>query len=248
MSWEFEFARGQHVVDCVHHVCAWSVVIRHFVQQLSGRDVRGQGRGEQLHVLPDQHVLWGDGGVVVRGVSGERAVGGGECLAGILLLQERVCACGGRVHVPDLRSRHVQQPAGAHGVLELLGGPVLGEFRGDRQRDVSELPARAVVPGGQPELQPVPCELAGCELERGAEQLRVRRRVHGAERRPVLDMRCWSVQERDGLERVCSVPGGDVFVGRGECVRLSCEYICSARPKLCRLSHQPELAGAEHRQ
>ena len=58
-------------------------------------------------------------------------------------------------------------------MLELLGGVVFGELRGDRQRDVSELSARAVVAGGQPELQPVSCKLAGCCGERVANELRL---------------------------------------------------------------------------
>ena len=59
------------------------------------------GGGERLHGLPDQLVFRGVCGLV-RAVPDERAVGGGECLAGVLLLQDRICACGGLVHLPDL--------------------------------------------------------------------------------------------------------------------------------------------------
>ena len=59
------------------------------------------GRGERVCELPKRHVFRGVG-VVVRAVPGERAVGGGERGPGVLLLQERVCACGGLVHVQDL--------------------------------------------------------------------------------------------------------------------------------------------------
>ena len=185
-----------------------------------------------MHELSDQHVfrcVGGVGGVGVRAVPGERAVGGGECLAGVLLLQERVCARGGDVDVQDLRSRHVQQPAGAHGVLELLGGSVLRALRGGRQRDVLVMSARAVVAGRESELQLVSIELAGCGGERVAEQLQLRRRVHGGKRRPVLGMRGGAVQKRDRHERVCALPGRDVFAARGKCVRLSCESVCKRR-------------------
>ena len=40
--------------------------------------------------------------VLVPGVPDERAVCGRQRVAGILLLQERICACGGLVHLPDL--------------------------------------------------------------------------------------------------------------------------------------------------
>ena len=86
------------------------------------------------------------------GVPGERDVGGGERLAGLLLLQGRVRACGGVAHVPDLQPRDVEQPDGTYGVLELLGGVVLGELRRDRQRDVRAVCADGVVARGQSEL------------------------------------------------------------------------------------------------
>ena len=69
--------------------------------QLPGWLVRVDSRGKRLRELSDQHVF-GGGGVLVPGVSGERAVCGRQRVSGILLLQERVCACGGGVHLPDL--------------------------------------------------------------------------------------------------------------------------------------------------
>ena len=68
------------------------------VYHLFSRDVF-TGGDERLHGLSDQHVFRCVC-VGLPGVPGERDVGGGECLAGILLLPERVCACGGLVHVP----------------------------------------------------------------------------------------------------------------------------------------------------
>jgi hypothetical protein len=128
------------------------------VSQLYSRVVLVRRRREQcgrVHGLPDQHVFRGVG-VLVSAVPGERGVGGGQRVAGVLLLHERVCACDRLVHVQDLRSRHIQQSTRSHGVLELLAWLVLFELRSDRQRDVSRVCARTVVAGGQPELQLVP--------------------------------------------------------------------------------------------
>ena len=75
-------------------------------------------------------------------------------------------------------------------MLKLLAWLVLRDLRGDRQRDVSRVSAWTMVTRGQSELQPVSGELAGCERERVSDQLRLRRRVHGAKRRPVFGMRC----------------------------------------------------------
>ena len=74
------------------------------VHGLLGRDVldeHGRDAGGDLRYVPDQHVFGGFR-VLLHIMPGERDVGGGECLARVLLLQERVCACGGLVHVPDL--------------------------------------------------------------------------------------------------------------------------------------------------
>jgi hypothetical protein len=150
------------------------------VHELLRRRVLGHGRGERVRDLPEQHVLRG-GGVGVRRVPDERGVGGRECLAGVLLLPERVCACGGLVQLSDLCSGDVQQPARAHGVLKLLAWLVLGGLRGDRQRDVSRLSAWRMVARGQSELQPVPGELARCERERVANRVRLRRGVYWRE-------------------------------------------------------------------
>ncbi len=104
-------------------------------------------------------------------------------------------------------------------MFELLAWTVLREFRGDRQRDVSRVCARAVVAGGQPELQLVSCELARWCRKRVADELHLRRRVHRAERRTVFGMRCWTAQECVRLERVCELPRRDVFEqDRVECV------------------------------
>jgi hypothetical protein len=53
---------------------------------------------------------------------------------------------------------------------------------------------------------------------------------------------------REKRERVRAMPGGDVVVGRGKCVSLSCEYIRTTRTKLCRVSGQSVRTGTEHRQ
>jgi hypothetical protein len=133
-------------------------------------------------------------------VPGERDVGGGERGPGVLLLQKRVCACGGRVHLPDMRSRHVEQSDWTYCVLKLLGRSILRALRGDRQRDVLVMSARAVVSGGQSELQLVSCELAGGGKKWVSNRLRLQRRVRGAERRRVHcknepDLLCMSCQQ-----------------------------------------------------
>jgi hypothetical protein len=68
--------------------------------ELSGGGVLAGG-GERVHGLPDQHVFRGVG-VGLPGMPGERDVGGRQHVAGILLLQEWIRACGRLVHVPDL--------------------------------------------------------------------------------------------------------------------------------------------------
>ena len=70
------------------------------VCELHGRDVLGF-RVDHVCFVPDQHVFRGIG-VLVSTVPGERALCVRECFARVLLLQERVCACGGLVHLPDL--------------------------------------------------------------------------------------------------------------------------------------------------
>lgn len=175
--WEVQ---DHHRLDRVHELLGWDVL--HIsrcdacldVSCMRGRDVFSNIR----------RVLAGD----VPAVPGERGVGGGECLAGVLLLPERVCARGRVIHVSDMQSGHVQQPARAHGVLELLAGSVLSELRRDRQRDVFELCAWRMVARGQPELQFMPGELVRWSKKRVANGLHVQCRVHRAERRPVHGM------------------------------------------------------------
>ena len=198
--WEVQ---DHHRLDRVHELLGWDVLDSGGrdacldVSCMRGRDVFSNIR--RVFVVD------------VPAVPGERGVGGGECLAGFLLLSERVCARGGLVHVPDLRPRHVQQPSRAHGVLELLAGPVLSELRRDRQRDVFELCAWRMVPGGKSELQFMPGELVHWSKKRVANGLHVQCRVHRAERRPVLGMRCGPVQNRDRLGRVHQLPRRRVF-------------------------------------
>lgn len=198
--WEVQ---DHHRLDRVHELLDWNIL--HIsrrddfnnVSCMRGRDVFSNIR----------RVFAGD----VPAVPGERGVGGGECLAGVLLLPERVCARDGLVHVSDMQSRHVQQPARANGVFELLAGSVLGELRRDRQRDVFELCAWRMVARGQPELQFMPGELVRWSKKRVANGLHVQRRVHRAERRPVLGMCCGPVQNRDRLGRVHQLPRRRVF-------------------------------------
>ena len=152
----------------------------------------------------------------MRVVPGERGVCVGQCVTDVLLLQDRLCACGRHVDVQDLRSRDVEQPDGAHGVLELLGGAVFGELRGDRKRDVCFLSARTVVAGGQPELQPVPCELAGCCGERVEDELHLRRWLYGGRREHVRVLCGWHVQSGDGVGLVQRLSGARIDVGGGE--------------------------------
>ncbi len=149
------------------------------VSQLYSRDVLADGC-DRVCDLPDRNVF-GDIGGGMPGVPGERDVGGGERVPGVLLLQERVRARGGVAHVPDLQPRDVEQPDGTYGVLELLGGVVLGELRRDRQRDVRAVCAGGVVARGQSELQFMSYELAGGERERVPDELRLRRGVYGGE-------------------------------------------------------------------
>ena len=130
----------------------------------------GREQRERVCDVPEQHVFW-DIGDVVRSVPGERAVGGGERGSGVLLLQSRIRARGGLVHVPDMQPGDVEQPARALGVLELLARAVLVDVWRGRERDVPAMSARTVVAGGQRELQPVPGELARPGRERVAQQL-----------------------------------------------------------------------------
>lgn len=111
----------------------------------------------------------------------------------------------------DLRSRHVQQPARAHGVLELFRGFILFELQRGRERHVSELSAGAVVARGQSELQLVSDELARSGKQRVSEQLRLRRGVHGAERGNLFCMRCRQLQGLVRREPVRGVPGWHVL-------------------------------------
>jgi len=176
--------------------------------------VQGADRQRGVRAVSEQHVFCRPD-LVVRAVPGERGVGGGERVAGLVLLQARVRACGGDDDVPDLRPRDVEQPARAHGVLELLRRHVLCELRGDRDRDVSAVSARAVVVRGQPELQLVPRELARCGGERVDHRLCLRRGVYRACWQHVRAVCGGDVQGRDRVGRVQRVPGADVVGGGG---------------------------------
>ena len=117
-------------------------------------------------------------------------------------------------------------------VCFMPGGDVLDRFRGER---VCELHRRDVFGGGGRELVGGMRELRDrdvfdhgrCRLFDGLHQLRGR---------DVLER-----VRRDKRERVCELPGGDDFVGRGKCVCLSCEYISKSRFTLHELSAQLEL-------
>jgi hypothetical protein len=105
-------------------------------------------------------------------------------------------------------------------VLELLGRAVFGELRGDRERDVPPVPARAVVAGGQPELQPVPRELARGGGERAADELRLRRGVYGGSWEHVRAV-CGGHIQSGGVGLVYRLSGAHVDVrGRCEFIRL----------------------------
>ena len=142
------------------------------VYQLRCRVILVDSRGEHVCAVSEQHVFRGVG-VVVPAVPGERAVGRRERGPGVLLLQSRIRACGGRADVPDLRAGDVEQPARADGVLELLGGLILYELQRGRERNMPELSAGTVVTGGKSELQRMPRELSCSELERVSDQLHV---------------------------------------------------------------------------
>ena len=124
----------------VHRLRGWHVLHEH------RRDAGGD-----VSCVSEQHVFRGVG-FFLYFMPGERAVGRRQRRPGVLLLQTGIRACGGLVHVPDLRAGDVEQPAGANGVLELLDGAVLFELWRNRERDVSLLCARSVVAGGQREL------------------------------------------------------------------------------------------------
>jgi hypothetical protein len=154
--WLFRPGRGS--VCCVRR---WEVQDHHRldrVHELLGWNILGISRRDaclDVSCMRDRHVFSNirrNDRNDVPAVPGERGVGGGERLAGVLLLPERIRARGGLLHLPDLRPRHVQQPARAHGVLELLAGALFGELRRDRQRDVFELWTWRMVARGQSEL------------------------------------------------------------------------------------------------
>jgi hypothetical protein len=70
---------------------------------MSRRNVQVDERLGRVHELRSRHVLDGDGPeLVVRAVPGERGVCVWERVAGVVLLQDRVCACGGHGDVQDL--------------------------------------------------------------------------------------------------------------------------------------------------
>ena len=71
-------------------------------------------------------------------------------------------------------------------MLELLGRTLFCDLRGGRERDVSPVSARAVVAGGQSELQLVSGQLARWSRKWVANKLHLQRRVRGPERRPVF--------------------------------------------------------------
>ena len=71
------------------------------VQRLPCRYVLWCGGGERVHVLSEQHVFRGFG-VVLPVVPGQLGVNGRQRVSGILLLQQRICACGGDIHVQGL--------------------------------------------------------------------------------------------------------------------------------------------------
>ena len=198
--WEVQ---DHHRLDRVHELLGWNIL------GISRRDAC-----LDVSCMRDRDILSNIRRSVVfdvPAVPGERGVRGGERVSGVLHMSERVRACGRHVDVPDLRPRHVQQPARAHGVLELLAGSVLGELRRDGQRDVFELCAWRMVAGGQPELQFMPGELVHWSKKWVANKLRLQRGVHRAERRPVLGMRCGPVQNRDRLGSVHQLPRRRVF-------------------------------------
>ena len=175
---------------CRHRVCGRALSVWERLSQLHRRHGLERDGGEQrerVRDVPEQHVFAGGGGKL-HVMSSERAVGGGERGPGVLLLQTGIRACGGRAHVPDLRSGDVEQPARAHGVLELLAWLVLSDFRGCRERDVSAVCGGSMVAGGQRELQSVPGELARAGVEWVHQQLRLQRRILRPERKHVLNV------------------------------------------------------------
>ena len=121
MSKQFQLAQSQHSPRCLHlqrrvHwacwrlvycLCHWKIQDKHWqcgVHRLRGWNVldeHGRDTGGDVSCVPDQHVFRGVG-VGLPGVPGQRAFCGWECFTGLLLLQERVCACGGLVHLSDL--------------------------------------------------------------------------------------------------------------------------------------------------
>ena len=95
------------------------------------RNIQNGVRERTVHALREQHVFGGGGfdkRVGVPGVSGERDFRCRERGPGVLLLQARVRAFGGKTLMPGVHARDVQQPAGAAGVLELHHWDVLAEL------------------------------------------------------------------------------------------------------------------------
>ena len=88
-------------------LCRWKIQDKHGqrgVHGLLGRDVldgHGRDAGGNVSFVSDQYVFRGII-VLVPAVPGERSVVGGERVTGVLLLQERVCACDRLAHVPNL--------------------------------------------------------------------------------------------------------------------------------------------------
>ena len=121
VSKQFQLAQSQYNPRCLHlqhrvhgsgwrfvcGLCHWKIQDEHWqcvVHGLRGWNVldeHGRDAGGDVSFVPDQHVFRGVG-VGVPAVPGERAFCGWEWFTRVLLLQERVCACGGLVHLPDM--------------------------------------------------------------------------------------------------------------------------------------------------
>ena len=194
---------------------------------MPGGDVLERFRGERVCELHRRDVFGGGGrelGGGMRELRDRDVFGGGgrELGGGVRELRDRdVFGGGGRELGGGVHELRVRDVFGGGG-RELVGGmhklprrDIFGRWRGELVGGMRELRDRDVFDHGR------------CKLFDGLHQLRGR---------DVLER-----VRRDKRERVCELPGGDDFVGRGKCVCLSCEYISKSRFTLHELSAQLEL-------
>ena len=101
-----EFVLGRCRCECFRDLylqCRVHRCKRRCLLGVPGGIVQGADRQRGVRAVSEQYIFRGcRPELVVRAVPGERGVCVGQRVTDVLLLQERVCACGGDVDVQDL--------------------------------------------------------------------------------------------------------------------------------------------------